>query len=91
MKTPVTITAVWMEVRKTSESPSGQAILRVEIDGEWVDLLTESFDPDGCHLSHIVEGAGIEGKASGREMGITLKPLKYERVLGGFKRLVGAT
>lgn len=66
MKTPVTITAIHIEVRKTSEHPMGIAMASVEIDGKWVGILYEHFNPDGCHLSHIIEGAGILRKAGER-------------------------
>jgi hypothetical protein len=60
MKTPVTITAVHLDAAKTSDRSMGNIKVSVEIDGKWLLLLDENFDPDGFHISHIVEGAGIK-------------------------------
>lgn len=60
MKTPVTITAIHLDVAYTTDQLMGQAKVSVEIDGRWVELLNEKFDPTGFHISHIVEGIGIK-------------------------------
>jgi hypothetical protein len=44
----------------------GNIKVSVEIDGEWLLLLDENFDPDGFHISHIVEGAGITSRLAKR-------------------------
>lgn len=58
-KTPVTITAIHLDTSYTTDQAQGRAKLSVEIDGRWVEILNEGFDPLGFHISHIVEGAGI--------------------------------
>lgn len=59
MKTPVEITAIHLNVAYTTDHPQGRANISVEIDGKWIELISEKFDPAGFHISHIVEGAGI--------------------------------
>jgi hypothetical protein len=66
MKTPVVITAVHLDAAKTSDRSMGNIKVSVEIDGEWLLLLDENFDPDGFHISHIVEGAGITSRLAKR-------------------------
>jgi hypothetical protein len=62
MKTPVTITAVHLDAAKTSDRLMGNIKVSLEIDGCWVEILSENFDPSGFHVSHLVEGAGIEAR-----------------------------
>lgn len=64
MKTPVQITAIHLDAAKTSDRDFGSIRVSVEIDGRWVQILNENFDPDGFHISHIVEGLGIKSKAA---------------------------
>lgn len=65
MKTPITVTAVHLDAAKTSDRSQGSIKVSLEIDGKWVTILNENFDPDGFHISHIVEGAGIESRTDG--------------------------
>lgn len=50
MKTPVTITGVHLYRRGL------HAIVAVEVDGVWIEVIKESYDNA---FSHIVEGTGI--------------------------------
>ena len=59
MKTPVTITAVHADISYTADKPTGRCKISVEIDGKWIEIINEGFDPSGFHISHICEGAGI--------------------------------
>lgn len=59
MKQSVTITAAHLDVSYTTDQLMGRAELSLEIDGKWVKVITERFDPAGFHVSHIVEGLGI--------------------------------
>lgn len=49
---PIPITGVWLDAH------SGRIKVRVEIDGQWRDVIDERND-DG-HISHIVEPAGLQ-------------------------------
>jgi hypothetical protein len=71
MKTPITITAIWLDAAKVVDRERGNAKISVEIDGRWIEVINVDFDPDGFHISHIVEGAGIAGILSGK------KPASY--------------
>ena len=51
---PIAVEGVWL-VRL-----GDQAIVRVEIDGRWIDVIEEHIDGS---FSHIVEPAGIRGRA----------------------------
>lgn len=64
MKTPIEITAIHLDVAYTTDQPMGRAKVSVEIDGQWVMLLNEKFDPSGFHISHIVEGHGIKQRVA---------------------------
>lgn len=64
MKHPVTITALHLDAAKTSDRISGNIKVSLEINGEWVLILDENFDPDGFHISHIVEGLGIKSRVA---------------------------
>jgi hypothetical protein len=60
MKTPVTITAVHLNAAYTTDRLMGHVEVSVEIDGKWVKIISEKFDPSGFHISNICEGRGIE-------------------------------
>lgn len=64
MKTSVTITAIHVDAVKTFDVLQGNIKVSVEIDGRWVEILNEKFDPDGFHISHIVEGSGIKTRVA---------------------------
>jgi hypothetical protein len=60
MKNPVSITALHLNAAKAADRSFGNIKVSLEIDGRWVLILDENFDPDGFHISHIVEGSGIK-------------------------------
>jgi spore germination protein GerM len=64
MKTPVTITAVHVNIAYTTAKLHGRAKVSVEIDGKGVEIVNELFEPGSFHISHIVEGAGILQRAN---------------------------
>ena len=68
MKTPVTTTAVHLDAAKTSDRALGNIKVSVEIDGQWLELLNEPFDPNGFHISHIVEGAGMKTRQNALQL-----------------------
>lgn len=54
---PVSVTAIHVDAH------SNRVKVYVEIDGKWVEILNEFHGPDGGHLSHIIEAAGIRSRA----------------------------
>lgn len=62
MKHSVTITALHLDAAKTSDRINGNIKVSLEIDGQWITILDENFDPNGFHISHIVEGLGIKAR-----------------------------
>lgn len=65
MKTPITITAIHLDTSYTTDIAAGRTKVSVEIDGKWVEIINEGFDPSGFHISHICEGAGIAQRVKG--------------------------
>lgn len=53
MNAPVLIQGVWLDAN------AGRIIVRVEVGGEWRNILDLPNIQDGGHISHIVEPSGI--------------------------------
>lgn len=65
MKTVVDITAIMLRKGVGVDGHLGHAIVQVEIDGKWVEVIRETID---ANFSHIVEGVGIWEARKKREV-----------------------
>ena len=60
---PVAISGIHVNASRLSTSAQGRIEVSIEVDGRWVVILSERFDPSGFHLSHIIEDHGIRARA----------------------------
>lgn len=83
MKTPVTITNIHVDAAYTTDRLQGDIKVSVEIDGQWVEIMHEQFDPSGFHVSHIIGGSGVETRRNAQllKLPIGVKPSLEKHVV----------